>query len=568
MTYHLYFPARWIQAAAIEHIPTVFGDNAAAFAPQNGALIHAWSMSLLGSDALTNTLSGIAIAAAMVALWSLSRTLGARARPAAWVVGWTVLLQPVMRESIAATVDALAWSIWILSLALAARYAIVCRPGLIGASGIALGFAAGTKTVAVPLAAMLGTGVAVLLVTRRAWRDLAIYSGCAAMSGMPWFLRNFLLYGNPLFPLHVQVGPLTFPGAYDSSAVRAGEFYIGDTVALLQHLARSWTWPTIAVGLLGFVFLIASCLSNLVVRQPRRAWPNALTAGLAFAAFAYYLLVVPHNMETRFAVPALLLALCGWAVVLTRLRERSAALPTVLWSLMTLALLPHYFRHVRSTYMGVRPGWLLAVVAVGGAAWALRWAVGRWGSAARQPVLRRAAALASAVALIVVSMHAVEASRFGEYRRVAGTQYSSGYLHFVNADIPPATIVYTGFNVPYVLIGPRLRHRVVYCNVSGEIDDGFYEFWRREPRLHRYYRPPIYRANPDFDVWMECVRRVSADYVAVYALHPGVRGYMDSDDDGFPIERGWIRNHPELFAPVRRSHGTEIYAVQHRNAPH
>ena len=337
-------------------------------------------------------------------------------------------------------------------------------------------------------------------------------------------------------------------------------------MTVLQHLLQWWTWPTPALALLGLVFLAGFCASSLATRDARRAWPRAMVSGVAVGWFAYYLFVVPHNMETRFAVPALLLSLCGWAVLVSRLQQSFPHAARALWALMTLALLPAYVLRLRDTYQALRVDSVLVLIGVAVAVSALVWAARRSPQIGGRG-LRRAAGLASAVALVVVSVHASEASRFAEYRRQAAAVYTPGYLHFVNADIPPATIVYTGFNVPYTLVGPRLRHRVVYCNVSGEVGDGFYEFWRRDPRLHRYHKPAIYREDPTFDVWMDCVRRVSADYVAVFALHPGERSSLPSDAEGFPIEREWIHSHPELFAPVRRSAGTEIYAVRPRSAP-
>ena len=56
-TYHLYLPARWLQAGRLFHVPTVFGDNAAAFAPPNGALFFTWQMALTGRDAVGQRLT-------------------------------------------------------------------------------------------------------------------------------------------------------------------------------------------------------------------------------------------------------------------------------------------------------------------------------------------------------------------------------------------------------------------------------------------------------------------------------------------------------------------------------
>jgi hypothetical protein len=557
MTYHLYFPYRWLESRAIHHIPTVFGDNAPAFAPQNGALIHAWSMAFLSSDALTTLLSVTAVGTMMVGLWSLSCSMGADARSAAWVAGWTILLPPVVGESATATVDALVWSMAIVSLALATRYAAAPSVCLAVSSGLALGFAAGTKVIGAPLAAAIAVPVVALLVGRRAWRDFAAYSGCALVAGAPWYARNLQHYGNPLFPLDLPLGPFRFRGAYGADAIRAGEFHAADLAGLIENLLRSWLGPTTIIALLGTVFLLGVCVRSLATRGAQLAWPRAAVALVATSWFAYYAFVVPHNMETRFAVPTLLLSLCGWAVVLSRLRRSFPGISMAVWAVVTLALLPDYLRALDDTYQALDGTSVLVVATVSAVAWRRLW-VGSVFTLQRQnpPIL----AALSAIVLIVVSVRLSGASRHGEYERQAS--WGPGSLHFVNADVGPSTIAYTGLNIPYILTGPRLRHRVVYCNVKGDVNDGLYEFWRRDPRLYRYHKPAIYRdEGASFDVWMGCINRLSADFVAVYAMHPAERTYLKSDPDGFPIERRWIHQHPDLFAPIRTGPQTEIFAV-------
>ncbi len=51
---------------------------------------------------------------------------------------------------------------------------------------------------------------------RPAWPALAVCLGCAPLA-FAWPLRNFLLYGNPLYPLAVQLGPLALPGTQSNA---------------------------------------------------------------------------------------------------------------------------------------------------------------------------------------------------------------------------------------------------------------------------------------------------------------------------------------------------------------
>jgi hypothetical protein len=272
---------------------------------------------------------------------------------------------------------------------------------------------------------------------------------------------------------------------------------------------------------------------------------------------AYYAHFVPHNAEARFAVPTLLLGICGWAVVLSILRRSFPRIAVAVWGAMTLALIPEYVRTLEGTYRALDDRSILLAAIVSVVAWGVLSAGSRltpWRH--RHPILTAL----PLVVLIIASVRLSEASRHREYQGEAS--WGPASLHFVDADIEPATIAYSGLNIPYILTGPRLRHRVVYCNVQGDVDDGLYEFWRRDPRLYPYHKPAIYRDDgASFEIWMSCIRRLPGDFVAVFAMHPAERAYLKGDADGFPIERQWVREHPELFAPVRLDPQTEIFRV-------
>ena len=151
MTYHLYLPARWLQEGRLFHVPTVFSDNAAAFAPQNGALFFAWQMALSRRDATINVSQFFCLLLLALALYRLSRHLGVSREPAALAALTLLWLEPLRRLTFSANVDVFMIAFWLASLywlLLALR-----RPslGTISAAGLAAGLAAGTKTIGLPL---------------------------------------------------------------------------------------------------------------------------------------------------------------------------------------------------------------------------------------------------------------------------------------------------------------------------------------------------------------------------------------------------------------------------------
>ena len=104
-TYHLHLPARWLQEGRIFHLPTVFGDNAAAFAPQNGALFFTWQMALSGRDAVVNVSQLLCLAFLCLALYRTCRLFGTGREPAALAALSLPWLAPVRRWTYSANVD-------------------------------------------------------------------------------------------------------------------------------------------------------------------------------------------------------------------------------------------------------------------------------------------------------------------------------------------------------------------------------------------------------------------------------------------------------------------------------
>ena len=95
MTYHLHLPSRWVQEGHLFHIPTVFGDNAAAFAPQNAALLFAAPMALLGADFTANCTPLLFLLLVSLAVYRLAVQVGVRGGPAVAAAATVWLAAPV-----------------------------------------------------------------------------------------------------------------------------------------------------------------------------------------------------------------------------------------------------------------------------------------------------------------------------------------------------------------------------------------------------------------------------------------------------------------------------------------
>ncbi len=557
-TYHLYFPARWLQEGRIFHIPTVFGDNAAAFAPQNGALFFTWWMALVGRDGLVNVAQLLCLAATGAALYRICRLLGADRRAAAlaaWTLPW---LAPLRRWTYSANVDVFLLAAWAGALYWLLLYR--CRPtaGTAAACGLASGLAMGSKTIGLPLSALVALFLLPRLARRGRLGHLGLYGAGAVLGGGWWYLVGVWRFGNPVFPLAVSLGPWELPGAYGIGAVRAGEFHIEGLARLAAHSLERFgatTWLLIAAG------LVALALAAVGGARRRRLSAAGVLCAMAVLWTLYFTFFVPHNDQTRFLLPVLVIGVVGWGLCLAGARRFGRAAMGGLWlmGVAAAALVPRPWRDwgtvlAALSEAGVAGGWLAAfllatVILAGLALWAHR---ARWAQLAAAAVV---AALAG-VALV----HA-DLARAACFARADFRGWAPGYLAFNAPESPPLRLAVTGANVPYALAGIGWRHRVRYVNTRGSPEDGFYDFWRRDPRRHPYHKPGIYRGGDDVGVWLRNLGAEHVDAVVIFALHRAERRYLASTPDGFPVEAAWARARPERFEPVARGPVAEIYRL-------
>jgi hypothetical protein len=182
---------------------------------------------------------------------------------------------------------------------------------LLVAAGLLAGFAYGAK-----YTAFLAVPYAIGFVLWRARRlgSGAVVAACAVVGVLPWMLKNYLWFRNPLAPLFNHL----FPNPYITPSFEAEYRH-----TLVQYSLHSrWeiplqvtTYGSLA-GLLGPVFLLAP-LGLLALR-----WPEGRRLLLAAAVFgATYF----TNISTRFLIPALPFVALAMCLVLARAPQVAVA---------------------------------------------------------------------------------------------------------------------------------------------------------------------------------------------------------------------------------------------------
>ncbi len=563
LTYHLHFPVQWLNQGRLFLIDTPFGDAAPSYAPVNGELWFAWLMApffgwagpvgtfkLAGVDALARVGQFPFFVLLALSLLLLARDLGAHSRS----VYLPAVLLPFVpwftRQAATASVDLMMAACLMAALALAFGYRHGGPSRMAVLSGLAVGLALGVKYVATVYLLVLSPPLLCCLLSRRSRKTMGMFFLALIVSGAPWYLRNLVVAGNPLFPAQF----LFFDGAYTRQAMLASPFRVPNLAAALAVSAQAFGFWLAPVGLGGMI-------AGLWLAWRRSAW--RWFGGVAPVALSWHFLVVPYNSQDRFLLWVVALALLPLAFWPDTRRGR--------WAL--LALVPSLLLTVWGPGQGFRVG-MLPVAARGimphdgvwFAAIVLVLMVAMW-FAVRARIARTGVRLA-AVFLIgfipaLVAAHP-QAGTFVETGLGASRELPfAGYAAVW--DQHPTAVAYAGRNAPYYLAGRAGTTRVVYVNTDGQTEMKLHNYVRNLAKaglLRREQEKADWRGrHRSYESWHSALLREQVELLFLEPLRGQELSYLPHDADGFTIERQWAREHPDQFVPLMAGPDCEIYRV-------
>ncbi len=230
--YHAPYAARFVQTGRLTRwSDTGLSDLATplhSYITLNGSLVHGLAMLPFDRDILSPLLNLGWFALALLAGWCIGRRQGVAAL---CLLGTVVVLglpalagtQPGQAANDIGTA-----ALFLTAVALVFEGDLAPRPTTLAA--VAAGLALGTKlSVAVPVAVLT---VGVVVVALRARRPLvaALWCGALAVSGGYWFLRNWIVAGNPLPWADIDLGPFSLDAAFETRP------------NLVPYLDQSETW--------------------------------------------------------------------------------------------------------------------------------------------------------------------------------------------------------------------------------------------------------------------------------------------------------------------------------------
>jgi hypothetical protein len=497
LTFHLPNVGRWIQHHSMWQIDQFVPLLAHGNYPNNGDVVLLSTVLPWHNDFLVRLPITFYLVTTAIAVFAVARELRAPAATSALAAAVVVSLPVVGIATIPrALPDSLMWTTFACGVLFLLRHARSQRRSDLVLAGVALGIAAGTKWYGVSSVAVVAViWIVARLVARRraparatdttraAIADAAILGGLALLGTLPWLLRNLLLSDNPVFPLKVApLGITIFDAPPDVIRDQAGftiADYAGDPGVLGQLAGEMIEGLGIAPILCGLLLALALVLAR---RHGRAADIRVLLLAAGAIALGLLYTVTPAtalglrgdpslaHANTRYAVPALLIALPVAAWVVGRLPHLTALL---LEAAFAAAALTGAYRGYEVAGLKDSAVAVAGLTALAAAAWLL------WRLRARRVVLAAAAVAALAVGL--AAAHRVEeAINSGRYVGVDPAVDGAGKRIGLASDWSVG-----GLSPVWPAFGTRIGNEVEYV---GEFVDGFMTPYRTQATFQEALR--------------------------------------------------------------------------------
>lgn len=250
LRYHLPMSVAWMREGRVGIVPEL--DYRANFFPHGVQLLSGLTILMRGDDRMS-ALPQVALSGVLfpLACYALSRVLGLRRRVAAGSAALAALSAPVILQMRHEVSDVGHYAALLLAVAVAFD-GVRSSPRLCArrwiAMGIVTGLALSTKSSGPLVVAALALGWVLARWAAARFNPLAVLDrrfltrslGVLAITlgvGSWVFASNTVQFGNPVYPMVMQLGPVTLPGPEATSPLRGNQWIFDFSRSPLERLA-------------------------------------------------------------------------------------------------------------------------------------------------------------------------------------------------------------------------------------------------------------------------------------------------------------------------------------------
>lgn len=356
LVYHLPKVADWVREGRLYMPPS---PVLRSWWPANFELLQAWVAVFYHHDAFIELPGLVVYLILLSATFSLLRQAGMSSIAGLWITVAVAVTPSIMMQAVSCKNDLAVAAVYILGLALWGRkHDDANLIGRLFWLGTALAWGVGVKPYLVvlvvgwlPLIAWVNWkhcahGLKLLRTTLSALSTLGIMValGWMTLAGY-WYVRNAICWGNPLYPVAMNIGPWCLPG---STIYQQGSFTLSSMKETFTQLVHAKLWDTNTMynpelgGIAGWGWFMVcmgiplSCLSFF-----RESWFRRLfvVGGTSFLLLYSSVNPDPWNMRFSLWLPSLLGvgAGCGLRSIVNRDMMRTLMGLSVVMALLSFA---------------------------------------------------------------------------------------------------------------------------------------------------------------------------------------------------------------------------------------
>jgi len=554
LNYHFTFPVEWLKNGNLECPISIFGDPSVSYYPVNGSLFYFWFIFPLKSVFLANLGQYPFFICAFLAVYSLARKLDLSPRYAFLSACLFSLIPNYFKQLKIAYIDIMdaALFMFTLNFLFEAQKKLSMRALFLAV--LSCGLLLGTKTTAMPLVLLLLVGIALVIFLsfkKRIFTALAISAAGVVLFGGYAYIRNFLVTGNPLYPLNFRLFDITiFKGVIDNSVYRTGIF-AGDFSLRKLLFSEGLGGQTLL-----FVFPVV-LLSLLLVfwkirKQDTLNYFKRYLFALPVLIFLVFRVVYPlPNVRYIYCLFALGLIIAFYII------ERFPKIQKVVLGLVFICIL------VSAGEMAKKLELVVSLVLSLGIYLLFPYLARFF----KENKPRKIVALILVTLLFLLFTHNIFLKN--EYPSYLKMVKYSGFWpdaarawKWLNENTAGENIAYTGRPTPFPLYGTGFKNNVWYISVNSTEPAMLHYFpksnyvWGYKDNLWitNFEDVDNYRGNPNYDTWMKNLKKSKIDVLFVYSG-------MDASGIIYPLEDKWALEHPDIFSLVFSNSTIRIYRV-------
>ena len=553
LNYHFSFPVEWMKHENLANPITINDDLGPSYYPINGSLIYLWGMYPLKNVFMTDLGQIPFFVISFIALYGICRKLNISREYSFYAAGLFTITPNYFKQMEIAYVDVMVAGWFLSGCYFLLSFYRERRLKDVALFSLSLGFLIGTKTIALPYAAVLV--IIFTLVLLKYWqvlkpRGISFYlllmAGLIIMSGGYGYIRNFIQTGNPLYPLNVEfLGKTVFKGIFDKSAYTA---HVDQSAYALSKILFS---EGLGGGLI--VFIIPAFFAFAYNILKKRITTEKLFVFLlpVILCFIWRFCIPLANL--RYLYPALAM---GFVVPFMLLSERKPFI-TIVRILVVLCFL------ASCAEIATRLELISSLVLSAILFFSFNLIYNFLGSLKIKGWLIAFTILAVSLSLLNIDY------RKNEYQRYISMVKYSGFWpeavkawDWLNANTIGDNIAYVGRPVPFPLYGTDFKNNVYYASVNNTdpamahyFPNSRYHWGADFMELHQNLEAEgNYREHPDYALWLANLRKRKTDYLFIYSLH-------QTKDVIFPLENAWAKDNPDRFGLVFSNQTIRIYKL-------